>query len=265
MQRSKLFLFLGIILTAVCFQSALAHTLEEKFKKQIEFSPGGFISLENTNGRIEVEGWDKDMVMIEAGKQVKASSRRKAEHYMDQVKIEINRVGDELIITTRLPKSHGGGLLDWIFGDHVSTSVQYKLFVPRKSDLKLETTNGAVYLTDVSGRIRLETTNGKIRAGQISGRVNAETTNGSVKVEFDEVDPESDMEFHTTNGSIKVYLPADVRCTVRAKTTNGSIETDFPLEVRGKYNSKRLRGDINGGGPRLDLRTTNGCIKIYEK
>jgi DUF4097 and DUF4098 domain-containing protein YvlB len=73
------------------------------------------------------------------------------------------------------------------------------------------------------------------------------------------------MTFRTTNGSIKVYFPENLRADVEAKTTNGSVRTDFPIEVRGKVSKRRLKGKINGGGGRIVLHTTNGGIKILEQ
>ncbi len=49
-----------------------------------------------------------------------------------------------------------------------------------------------------------------------------------------------------------------------ARTTNGSVRTDFPITVQGTLRKNRLDGEINGGGAALELRTTNGSIRIEE-
>jgi len=79
-----------------------------------------------------------------------------------------------------------------------------------------------------------------------------------------EVKENEDMEISTTNGGIKVYFPGDLKADLYARTTNGSIYTDFPVRIRGRWNRRKLQGRINGGGAYIELRTTNGSIKILE-
>ena len=78
------------------------------------------------------------------------------------------------------------------------------------------------------------------------------------------IDVNEDMKLRTTNGGISLALPADVQATLSARTTNGSVSTDFPVTVQGTFRKNRLEGDLNGGGANLDLKTTNGSIKIRE-
>jgi DUF4097 and DUF4098 domain-containing protein YvlB len=241
-----------------------AATLEETFKKSIPLRSGGKLEVENLNGNITIESWNKEEVYIEAEKQVRGGDRKDAERFMDELKVDIEEHGNEIIITTKHPRKQGGDFWDWVFGDNVSSSVSYNIRVPQKCDIEATSTNGGVYVTYVEGNIRLRTTNGKINAESVKGVVSARTTNGSVKIELDEVKLNEEMEFLTTNGSVTLYFPKDINCDIRAKTTNGSIRTDFPLEVRGKYGSKRLDGKINGGGPVIFIETTNGSIKLLE-
>lgn len=241
-----------------------ASTLEETFKKSFPLQPGGRVEVENVNGNITIESWDKNEVYVEAEKHVRAGDRQDAERVMEALKIEIEQRDNEIIIITRHPRKGHGGFWDWVFGENVSAEVSYKISVPKKCDLEATSTNGGVYVSNVEGTIRLRTTNGKIDAAALKGLVSARTTNGSVKVEIKEVTSAEEMEFLTTNGSVTLYIPSNIDCDVRAKTTNGSIKSDFPLEVRGKYGSKSVQGKINGGGPLIFIETTNGSIRLLE-
>ena len=57
---------------------------------------------------------------------------------------------------------------------------------------------------------------------------------------------------------------ADIRADLSARTTNGSVQTDFPVTVQGTFRKNRLEGELNGGGASIELRTTNGGIRIRE-
>ena len=264
--KNRLVMRLVVLISGIFLLNSLfAAQVEETWKKKIEFKPGGFIQVGNTNGSIEIEGWNKDEVLIEAVKKARAGSRKKAARLIEDITIDISREPGELIISTELPRGRGGSFWDWIFGGGQSASVKYKIFVPQNSDLKITTTNGKIRVEKISGSLKLRTTNGKIVVEEISGLVDAHTTNGAIVADFERVDENSEMGFYTTNGSIKLYLPADARCDLRAKTTNGSINSDFPLEIKGKFTSRRVSGTINGGGALLELRTTNGSISIFRK
>lgn len=253
-----------LMLLISCVTLGQARTLEETVKKQFDFQSGGKITLKNVNGKVNIEGWDKNEVYLFAVKRVEADSKDEAQEIMARVEIEIEESKGELYIRTRTPK-HNGSFWDHAFGDGYSASVNYTLQVPRDCDLQIRSTNGPVYAEQVSGDIRLESTNGKIRANDIAGELQAHTTNGSIRAEMTSIASEGEMDFTTTNGSIRLYLPTDAAFDVRAKTSNGSIDSDFRMSDTDEYTRKRLEGTVNGGGVRLYLKTTNGSIDIRER
>jgi DUF4097 and DUF4098 domain-containing protein YvlB len=279
-------LMLGIV-----SNSPLANTIEERFEKTVPLRSGGYFSLTNENGNVEVSSWDRDEVRIEALKRVQSSSRRDAREAMQELTIDIEtRTSDEVVVETIYPRQYRhddglGGVLEAIFGGprRPQLSVQYWITVPEKVDLKINTTNGrvdienieghtragstngAIQISSVKGVLDVSTTNGRIEVNDVDGEVDASTTNGGIEVRFDSrANISKDMSVHTTNGSIEIELPEDVNADVNARTTNGHIDTDFPITVQGRYGRKDLSGQINNGGPLIDLKTTNGSIHILK-
>ena len=247
-------------------QNLIASTVTETFQKKVDFNNGGFLSLSNTNGDIEIKSWDNNEVEIIAYKKVKAGNRETAEMLMKRLEIEIRDSNDEIIIETNYPKgSSGGGFFGWIFGkDHASFSVEYEIKVPEEIDLNIHTTNGGVRIEKIAGRLRLESTNGKINARNINGLTRCKTTNGDIKVEFDDVPEGDEMTFRTTNGSIKIYLPENYGADdVELKAINGSVESDFPMSGNwSRKSKKKFRGSIREGNRELSCSTTNGSIRL---
>ncbi|MFZ0388901.1 MAG: DUF4097 family beta strand repeat-containing protein [Calditrichia bacterium] len=241
----------------ILLQMGFAYEAADDYKKTVKLNPGSLIILENVNGSIEIEGWNKEEVSIEAHKVVKSDDREKAEEYLKAIQIEVQEENSTLRINTRKGTTNNG-----LFEDGNPVNINYKLKVPLRSDLQVSSTNGGIAVLRIEGKLELHTTNGRIKADEISGNVNANTTNGSLSVNFRNVKTDDNMEFHTTNGSIDLQIPESIQCDLQAKTSNGTITTDFPLEIKGKYNSKQVDAKINGGGGRLDLKTTNGRISI---
>jgi DUF4097 and DUF4098 domain-containing protein YvlB len=70
---------------------------------------------------------------------------------------------------------------------------------------------------------------------------------------------------HTSNGSITVNLPESASVDVDASTSNARITNDFENAFRGRASKRRLEGAIGSGGPKLELSTSNGGIRLRKR
>lgn len=253
------------------------ETVKETFLKTYPLRAGGELRVENTNGGITVEAWDRNEVRVEAVKQVRADSAEKAREAMKLLRIEVKPSAGALEILTRYPRNEGDGIFDWLSGNSVSMSVTYKIKAPRElvADLQstnggvrlvgtrgpaeLSTTNGGASVEDVEGNIRMRSTNGGLVVVNASGSLDGVTTNGGIRAELNEVD--GDISLQTTNGGVTVKLPENLRASVDIATSNGGIHSDLAVEG-GRKTKRSLTGDINGGGGKLHLRSTNGGVRI---
>lgn len=255
--------------TTILLSPLFAREIEETFKKNIPVNDATRLTVENRNGSIDVKSWDKDEVEVIAYKKVNADNREAAVRLMEDLKVVIHERGDEIEVITEYPNTRNkndGGFWSWVMGKsgNVGYSVSYEIHVPEKFDLNLESTNGRIEVANCNGRMRLQTTNGKIIADRVSGSIRCNTTNGSINASLVEVLEDEEMNFLSTNGSIKVYLPGSINADVRAQTTNGSINCDLPISQRYSSSRKKLDGVINDGGMLIYLKTTNGSIHLRE-
>lgn len=243
--------------------TASAEKIEKTLQNTYPLAAGGEVVVENVNGHVTVESWDRAEVRVRATKKVRAGSAEQAAETMERLKVRVQRAPDRLhIATDRLHESQTAGFLHWMLGRNGQASISYHLTVPRGIRLVAGTVNGGITLRAVDGDFVASTTNGAVRIEEARGRVDVSTTNGSIKAEMAEVAPNADMRFATTNGAVTVTLPEDVATTLRLRTTNGGINVDFPVEVEGKSNRRRVDADLNGGGGTLRVNTTNGSINI---
>ena len=258
--RKAAFFILALALSATAFAG---EELSETFERSLNVRPGTALEVDNVNGSITVSAWDQPRVRIHAVKKVSARDLSVARQALNALRIEVRQSDRLLEVDTIYPK-HGddGGLLDKIFGgSHVSSQVKYEISVPRSMNIEADTVNGSVRITGVAGEIEADTTNGKIEVVNCSGSVDASTTNGGIHVELTSVTAGRDMRFETTNGKITLAVPATLGAEINAATTNGSVRSDLPL-VTNRFSRTSLKGTLNGGGPQIKLRTTNGGIEI---
>lgn len=255
-------LALAAVVALAAAGGAAAETVEKTLQKDYPLAAGGEVSVENTNGAIVVETWDRPQVRVRATKKVRAASAEAAAEAMERLRVRVETGRGVLRISTAR-HDLDNGFLAWLRGQAAHASVSYHLTVPRGIRLAAETVNGAVTFAGVDGDFRASTVNGGVKVVDARGRLDASTTNGSISAEMAAVAPDADLEFDTTNGSVTISLPDDVRADLRLRTTNGGIEVDLPVRVS-EQTRRRFDGTLNGGGGMLRVETTNGSIRIRE-
>ena len=257
--RSILWTFATVTLFALA-STAWAIDLDETVEQSLPFAPGDSLDLENVNGQIHITGWDRNEIHIEARKRARGASDSELQNALDGLEVVIEERDGGVSVITRYPRRSESRYSR----DRVSLSVDYRVTLPANADLDLETVNGKIWVEGVIGDLKMASTNGGIDIGHSGGRVDASTTNGGISVELSEVSEGEEMLLKTTNGSVSLYIPASARASLTARTTNGSILSDLPIESRGRVQRTRLEGDLNGGGARIEIKTTNGAISISE-
>ena len=295
-KNKYILLILLITLISCNYSSVFAETAEKDFNKTIAFIEGGKIDIGSVNGSITIDSWDKNDVDIKAKIKVKSDY---ADEIIDEVKIKTEIEGSTLSINIDYPEFDDVSFWDVIKGRRKpQISVSFWLKVPRISNIDAHSTNGSVQINNIEGSLllrstngqveankiigetQLRTTNGRISTSDITGNVNAKTTNGSINLDkitgsaeakttngsisAEILKLEKDVICRTTNGSVNVKIHKDINADFTGKTTNGKIYTDFPILVQGEISKNRIEGKINDGGRLINLKTTNGNIKLLE-
>jgi hypothetical protein len=228
---------------------------QDTWTRSYTLSAGGLLEIVNTNGQITAEASDGALVEITADRSARAASDDAARDLLARIDMR-EEVGEGRVrIETRAPSSRG-------MGGH---EVRYTVRVPAGVHVDLRTVNGGVRLTGLDGAVRARATNGGIvgrglQAQVVEGRV----TNGGVEVELlTLLGPEGRVELGSTNGGIRLDLPADSRATLSARAVNGGVQADnLALTITGEQTRRRVEGTLNGGGARVELSTTNGGVRV---
>jgi hypothetical protein len=122
--------------------------------------------------------------------------------------------------------------------------------------------NGPVEVHNANGPVEASTGNGEVRVTTAHGPVSASSGNGAIEVRMTTLSDRGDMEFHTGNGSVTVYVPANFEGELDSNTGNGRVVTDFPITVTGTLQPNRLRGTIGKGGRRIRMTSGNGSLEL---
>lgn len=123
------------------------------------------------------------------------------------------------------------------------------------------TSGGSITIRRALGEVRAETSGGAISVEEVAGPINAHTSGGPIEARVT-TQPTADCKLSTSGGSVTVYLLPNARVNLDAETSSGGVSCDVPVTVTGIKSRQSLKGAINGGGPRLVLRSSGGGIHI---
>ena len=250
--KNRTFAFvIALLATGSLFASV---TEEETFSFKLD--DGGRFSLSNVNGSVVVTGGPGDSVEIIATK--KADNQKD----LDKIEIEVTHSADEIVVETELGESN-----HWYSRGNNSGSVKYEVIVPTGTRLdSVETVNGSVNISGVSGKVVAESVNGDLDVSDLAGDVGLSTVNGSIEAEFSRLEDQQRVKMETVNGRVTINLPENANVDINADTLNGGINAkDFGLETEKGFVGSDLTGKIGDGGARLNIDTVNGSIKIRRK
>lgn len=206
------------------------------------------------NGSLSVKGTTRRDVSVQARIVARASSMDAARDLAKQVTISLERG------QLRADGPRNSGMFN-----RSNWHVSYRIEVPSTYDLNLEAANGAITIADVRGTINAETANGAIRLTGLGGNVRARTSNGSTHATVTGSRWEGDgLSIITSNGSARLDLPESINAVLKVGTRNGSLNVDFPITVQGTIGGRvrDIETTLGSGGPTLEVRTSNGSVRV---
>lgn len=201
------------------------------------------------NGAVSVRGWDRDEVLVRERIQAWGPSRDDARRIAGAVRV--HTAGGE-IYSEGPDNGRGRGY-----------AVSYIIYVPRRMDLRVNTSNGPLAVYGVTGRMDLRAHNGPVELSALGGDVRARAENGPLAVHLTGSRWNGEgLDAETTNGPVDLSVPDGYRATLTTGTVNGPMNVDMPLTVQGRF-PRQFTTQLGGGGAPVRVVTTNGPFVIH--
>ena len=212
---------------------------------------GGRIEVVNLNGPIDVsEAPAGANVEVHASIVAKALTDAGAKDVLARGRIQETASPAAVKIETVMPRPNPG-----------SYEVRYTIQVPPGVETQVSTTNGLVKATGLTGKLKASAVNGPIELIDMAGALDAASVNGPVSAKLTNVT--GPVRLETTNGRLTLEIPKASRANLAARVVNGSLNVSgFAVQEQRGNRVRNLEIVLNGGGPPIDLRTTNGRMTI---
>ena len=223
---------------------------QQSWSSNFPLQPGGTVRVENVQGDVTVEAWDRAEVEVSAIK-----TTASANGHPEDVQIAVERGEGTLTLRTLYPRP-----------SEEPVRVDFHMRVPRQIRLDhLQTVEGNITVRNLEGSVDARTLNGNIEQTNITGSVAARAVNGSIVLSLRALPETSDtIHLETINGSLLVALPPEVNADLELSTVAGRIESRHAYSVSEVPGDHTRRTRLGSGGARVTLRTVRGDIRVVD-
>jgi hypothetical protein len=268
-------LVLGVVSTG-CTVTVDSHS--EIFREEKRFPVSGLTDVRVTtfDGAIQVQSWDKPEVLIEVEK------RGPSKNAVEGVEVIATQKGNVIELEVKRPRSESFSGI----GIHRTAYARLSVWVPKATNIRARSGDGAITIERVDGRLELRTGDGSIRATDVSGEMTFDTADGSISVDGARgrlsadtgdgsvtyhAEPGTTMsepwEITTGDGTVALYLPTEFGAEIDAHTGDGSIVNELAVEgpeAEGPKprRTRTLKARLGAGGQPLRVRSGDGSIRL---
>ncbi len=222
--------------------------IEEVRTNTFQVDPGGRLVMEVDRGSIDVQGTDAHSVQVVVTRKAVARADARARELLEAHEVKCQYDGNEVEVRARMLRESWGA---WFRGGQ-NLQVRYRVSVPAKFNLQLQTAGGSVAASSIQGDVHSSTSGGSLTFKEITGPVRGSTSGGSITAS----DCTGDLKAQTSGGGI--HLEA-IDGAVHAETSGGSIQV---RKLTGKTTLHTSGGSIhldNVVGP-SQASTSGGSI-----
>jgi len=226
--------------------------MRNAYEETLLLSPGGTLQVENLQGSIIIQGWDREevniMAEIPSGYPFRPGMAWLQKNYRPP-EIEVDKFENFITVKPGRNDDEEDGIID------------FYIRVPRFVECKrLVTRSGDISITDVFGRASIEVEIGDIEVLNFSGSLSLMTKEGNLTVELFDVHPDDVITLTAEQGDLIVYLQPEVNASIEGSTPSGELKSAFGGKAR-------LEGDdfllqLGTEGAKLSLVTGEGDIMI---
>ncbi len=119
------------------------------------------------------------------------------------------------------------------------------------------TSGGTITIASIDGNVEARTSGGGIDLSDISGNVNGRTSGGGIRAELSQLAEFVDLS--TSGGSIRIKVPEGSGLDLNLR--GNSVRTDLQ-NFSGSSKRNKVEGTVNGGGTRIEARTSGGSVRL---
>ncbi|MBN1986937.1 MAG: DUF4097 family beta strand repeat protein [Prolixibacteraceae bacterium] len=167
-------LLLGLILPVSVFAQ---FTETKEISKHFKVSPETRIEIANKYGKIELNTWEKDSVVITVDIRVEERKLSRLEKAMDDIRFDITDNPHFLIFRTAVGENRSTlekeimKFKESLLQTDGKMEINYTVWLPESNELKVENKFGDIFIGDYSGEVEINLSNGNLKSHDFNNRL----------------------------------------------------------------------------------------------
>ena len=227
----------GSLIAMLAGLGSLPAAADEEYKQSMDASADGHVRVYNTSGSIEIIGWSKKSVDVDA-------------YLGDDVReVIFERDGDEILVKVKVPNRHHGDI-----------DADLKIHVPENSSVEVSGVSADIEVEDVRGEQSLETVSGDVETSGVESDVEAGSVSGDVEVSGS--GKEADTDAGTVSGDV---ILSNLAGNVSGASVSGDVDVEngsfLEAYLESVSGDLTYHADLRNGGE-LVMESVNGTIDV---
>jgi hypothetical protein len=227
----------GSMIALLAGLGCLPAAADEEYKQSLDAAADGHVRVYNTAGSIEIVGWSKKSVAVEA-------------YLGDDVReVIFERDGDEILIKVKVPNRHHGDI-----------DADLRIHVPENSSIEVSAVSADIEVEDVHGEQSLETVSGDVETSGVESDIEAGSVSGDVEVSGSGKD--ADTEAGTVSGDVVL---SNLAGNVSGASVSGDVDVEngsfLEAYLESVSGDLTYHADLRDGGE-LVMESVNGTIDV---
>lgn len=145
-----------------------------------------------------------------------------------------------------------------------SARIDLTVFVPIGNEIHVTTKDGLIEAKGLADPLVAKSENGNIKMLKNKNALDVYSYGGYVEANIYPNSTDQDQKFETATGNVFVIVGSEQKHDFFL-SSSGRFTTDFSLKVKKDFTkepNKTAKGKINGGGPKLTLKSLRGNITL---
>jgi hypothetical protein len=169
-------LFIAGLFILMGLASRAQFTETKEFVKRFAIQPETRIDITNKYGKIELNTWDKDSVVIRFKMEINEKKPDKLAKTLDNLDFDISNSQHYLIVRTQVDKNRSQieneflKFKETILQTNGSIRIDMSVWLPDNRELRLENKFGDIIMGDYKGETQITLSNGKLKTGDLPKR-----------------------------------------------------------------------------------------------
>jgi hypothetical protein len=259
MKRPSRFPAAGLIAAAAvlasgCDLHAQAAAAEGTFERTLQVGRAPDVHITGRSGSIRVASGPEGTVQVRA----RIQAYDDVDLFFTYTPAErVAKLQSDPPIVQRKDAITIGELDEWALLQHVSIS--YEITVPPDTRLTTTSRSAPQTITAIAGPVDAISRSGSISIEHAAGPLRLESRSGDVTIAGA---PRGSWEVQTRSGEVELRIPESAAFDLSIASRSGDVRTGRAVSSSGRFSRNSFEGRFGGGGPRVEVETRSGAVRI---